>query len=71
MFGGGRSYAAKAGLGVSDDSSIDEPSAEYLRREITVVVDIKSEEKELKASYEWSGNVWGHGLFSLGIKFPI
>ncbi|KAH7420077.1 FAD dependent oxidoreductase-like protein [Cadophora sp. MPI-SDFR-AT-0126] len=55
MFGGGRSYAAKAGLGVSDDSSIDLPAAEYLRKEITVIVDIKSQEKELKATYEWSG----------------
>ncbi|PVH85140.1 FAD dependent oxidoreductase [Cadophora sp. DSE1049] len=55
MFGGGRSYAAKAGLGVSDDSSIDLPAAEYLRKEITVIVNIKSQEKELKASYEWSG----------------
>ncbi|KAH7350695.1 FAD dependent oxidoreductase-like protein [Rhexocercosporidium sp. MPI-PUGE-AT-0058] len=55
MFGGGRSYASNAGLGVSDDSSIDLPAAEYLRREINVVVDVKSHEKELKASYEWSG----------------
>ncbi|KAK0108169.1 hypothetical protein ONS95_002991 [Cadophora gregata] len=55
MFGGGRSYAANAGLGVSDDSSIDLPAAEYLRKEITVIVDIKSEEKKLKATYEWSG----------------
>jgi glycine/D-amino acid oxidase-like deaminating enzyme len=55
MFGGGRSYAANAGLGVFDDSSIDLPAAEYLRTGINTVVDIKSEEEELKASYEWSG----------------
>ncbi|KAK2624962.1 hypothetical protein QTJ16_005331 [Diplocarpon rosae] len=55
MFGGGRSYAAHAGLGVSDDSSIDPPAAEYLRTEINSLVDIQSQEKELTASYEWSG----------------
>lgn len=55
MFGGGRSFAAHAGVGVSDDSSIDLPAAEYLRTEINHVVDIKSKDKELKASYEWSG----------------
>ncbi|CZS92131.1 uncharacterized protein RCO7_00719 [Rhynchosporium graminicola] len=55
MFGGGRSHAAKAGVGVSDDSSYDLPAAEYLRREINVIVDIKSEEEELEATYEWSG----------------
>ncbi|EKD20895.1 FAD dependent oxidoreductase [Drepanopeziza brunnea f. sp. 'multigermtubi' MB_m1] len=55
MFGGGRSYAAHAGVGVSDDSSIDLPAAEYLRTAINTVVDIKSEQKELQASYEWSG----------------
>lgn len=55
MFGGGRSYAAHAGVGVSDDSSIDLPAAEYLRTEITSILDIQSREKELKASHEWSG----------------
>jgi glycine/D-amino acid oxidase-like deaminating enzyme len=55
MFGGGRSYASGAGLGVSDDSSIDPPAAEYLRREINVVLDLQHDESELEASYEWSG----------------
>lgn len=55
MFGGGRSYAAKAGLGVSDDSSIDSPAAAYLRRELKNVLEIQQEDKELKATYEWSG----------------
>jgi glycine/D-amino acid oxidase-like deaminating enzyme len=55
MFGGGRSYAAKAGLGISDDSSIDPPAAAFLRRELKNVVDINQEEKELKATFEWSG----------------
>lgn len=61
MFGGGRSYAAHAGLGVSDDSSIDEPAAAYLRNELNVVLDLGNggkegtEGKELKASHEWSG----------------
>lgn len=58
MFGGARSYAKGAGVGVSDDSSIDKPAASYLRREIFAVLDVKSEgdeSRELKASYEWSG----------------
>lgn len=55
MFGGGRSYASGAGVGVSDDSSIDPPAAAYLRREINFVLDLKHDKRELKASYEWSG----------------
>lgn len=55
MFGGGRSYAKNEGVGVSDDSSIDPPAAQYLRQEINVVLDTKSDEKELAATFEWSG----------------
>lgn len=55
MFGGGRSYASQAGVGVSDDSSIDPPAAAYLRRELNVVLDLQHDDKELEASYEWSG----------------
>jgi len=55
MFGGGRSYAANAGLGVSDDSSIDEPAAAYLREELNVLLDLGNEGRELEASHEWSG----------------
>ncbi|KAG0646717.1 hypothetical protein D0Z07_6189 [Hyphodiscus hymeniophilus] len=55
MFGGGRSYASGAGLGVSDDSSIDPPAAAYLRREINEVLNLQHDREELKASYEWSG----------------
>ncbi|KAE9378329.1 FAD dependent oxidoreductase-like protein [Stipitochalara longipes BDJ] len=55
MFGGGRSYAAGAGVGVSDDSEIDPPAAKYLRQELSKVLDLKNEGKELDASYEWSG----------------
>ncbi|CZR60639.1 uncharacterized protein PAC_10535 [Phialocephala subalpina] len=55
MFGGGRSYAANHGLGVSDDSGIDPPAAEYLRREISLLLDIHNDSKPLTATYEWSG----------------
>ncbi|KAF4628270.1 hypothetical protein G7Y89_g9890 [Cudoniella acicularis] len=55
MFGGGRSYAAKSGVGVSDDSSIDEPAAAYLRQELNVVLDLQNKDHELEATYEWSG----------------
>ena len=55
MFGGGRSYASNAGLGVSDDSSVDDPAAAYLRRELNVVLDLQNKDHELEATYEWSG----------------
>jgi glycine/D-amino acid oxidase-like deaminating enzyme len=55
MFGGGRSYAAGAGVGVSDDSEIDPPAAKYLRQELSKVLDLKNGGRELRASYEWSG----------------
>ncbi len=55
MFGGGRSYAANAGVGVSDDSSIDVPAAAYLRQELSKVLDLKNDGQELRASHEWSG----------------
>lgn len=55
MFGGGRSYAANAGIGVSDDSHIDLPTAEFLRREISIVLDLKNDANELEATWEWSG----------------
>jgi glycine/D-amino acid oxidase-like deaminating enzyme len=55
MFGGGRSHATNAGVGVSDDSHIDPLAAAYLRRELNVVFDLKNEDKELEATWEWSG----------------
>ena len=55
MFGGARSYAVGAGVGISDDSSIDKPAAAYLRRELNVVLDLQNNDEELPASYEWSG----------------
>jgi glycine/D-amino acid oxidase-like deaminating enzyme len=55
MFGGARSYAENAGIGVSDDSAIDPPAAAYLRREINVLLELENEGKELQASWEWSG----------------
>jgi len=55
MFGGGRNYAAHKGIGVSDDSEIDEPVARYLRQELNNVLDLRNGSDELKASHEWSG----------------
>jgi len=55
MFGGGRSYAASAGVGISDDSSIDPPVAAYLRQELSKVLDLNNDGQKLKASHEWSG----------------
>jgi len=53
MFGGGRNITS--GVGISNDSSIDEPSAAYLRRELNVLLDLHNNDEELEASYEWSG----------------
>jgi glycine/D-amino acid oxidase-like deaminating enzyme len=55
MFGGGRSYAAHAGVGVSDDSHIDPPAASYLRRELNNLLDLNNDDEELQAQWEWSG----------------
>jgi glycine/D-amino acid oxidase-like deaminating enzyme len=55
MFGGGRLYAAKSGIGISDDSSIDDPAAAYLRRELNVVLNLQNDKSDLDATYEWSG----------------
>ncbi|RDW92256.1 putative FAD dependent oxidoreductase protein [Coleophoma crateriformis] len=55
MFGGGRNFAVKGGIGVSDDSSIDPPAAAYLRRELNVMLDLQNHDDELEASCEWSG----------------
>lgn len=55
MFGGGRSYAASAGVGVSDDSHIDPPAATYLRRELNNLLDLEDGDGELEAEWEWSG----------------
>jgi glycine/D-amino acid oxidase-like deaminating enzyme len=55
MFGGGRSYAAQAGVGVSSDSFIDESAAAYLRRELSIMLDLQNDKQGLEASHEWSG----------------
>lgn len=55
MFGGGREYAAGLGVGVSDDSDIDQLSADYLRQALNNLLDIQNNETELRASHEWSG----------------
>ncbi|KAF7870561.1 hypothetical protein EAF04_004305 [Stromatinia cepivora] len=55
MFGGGRQHALQAGMGVFDDSSIDPPAADYLRRELPRALNLHNNQEELKATYEWSG----------------
>lgn len=55
MFGGGRQYEDGFGEGVSDDSYIDQPAANYLRRELIQVLDLSTDKPELCASYEWTG----------------
>ena len=56
MFGGGRQYAAQAGVGVSDDSFTSKSAASYLRNKLNNVLDISAiPSEELKASHEWTG----------------
>lgn len=57
MFGGGRHYGAEAGVGISDDSFISPPAADYLRRALIDALDLQTapEVTELEATHEWSG----------------
>ncbi|CAD0081706.1 unnamed protein product, partial [Aureobasidium vineae] len=56
MFGGGRSYGPS--LGVSDDAEVEKNVARYLRTalpRLLVSGEEHKEEKELKATHEWTG----------------
>lgn len=55
MFGGGRGQAAILGMGVADDTTIDESVAHYLRTELNDELDLDNGKEELTASYEWTG----------------
>ncbi|KAI9743936.1 MAG: hypothetical protein M1818_002670 [Claussenomyces sp. TS43310] len=55
MLGGGRRFAAHQGVGVSDDSQIDDSTRDYLRDALNVVLDLGNEGEPLGANYEWSG----------------
>lgn len=55
MFGGGRRYASMGGIGVSDDSEIDQTTSRFLHTALHDVLDIRKEHEKLSPSYEWSG----------------
>lgn len=55
MFGGGREYTPGLGMGVSDDSDIDQPAADYLRMALNQLLETQNNGTELYASHEWSG----------------
>jgi glycine/D-amino acid oxidase-like deaminating enzyme len=55
LFGGGREYAAGLGVGISDDSDIDQLVADYLRQALNNLLDIQNNGTDLRASHEWSG----------------
>jgi len=58
MFGGGRTAAKLGSIGESDDSVIDEGSAEYLRKSLLELMDLGGDVKhmtELKPTHEWTG----------------
>lgn len=57
MFGGGRHYDPKAGVGISDDSFISPPAASYLRQALVSALDLQTspEVTQLEATHEWSG----------------
>ncbi|KAI5922690.1 FAD dependent oxidoreductase [Camillea tinctor] len=71
IFGGGRRHAPGRGVGVSDDSTIDEAVAWYLRGELAGMMDLssssspdavaapegekKKEKQDLEPTHEWTG----------------
>lgn len=58
MFGGGRGAGVLPSIGISDDSSIDEGSAAYLRSALLKVLKLGGETeglKELEAAAQWTG----------------
>lgn len=66
IYGGGRIRADGHGLGVWDDSTIDEPVAQYLRGELNGLMDLSIREQgksqgqqlpkqDLQPTYEWAG----------------
>ena len=61
MFGGGRVAGELDGVGVTDDSILDQGSAKYLRKALLKLMRLGGETeglKELKATHQWSG-IWG------------
>ncbi|KAI1122455.1 FAD dependent oxidoreductase [Nemania abortiva] len=55
IYGGGRIRAEGHGLGVWDDSTMDEPVAQYLRSELSGLMDFSTREKEGKTQGEHDG----------------
>ncbi|KAI1390002.1 FAD dependent oxidoreductase [Hypoxylon trugodes] len=65
IFGGGRQHARKRGVGVWDDSSVDESVSWYLRGELGSVVDLslyhekegdtETKKQDLTPTHEWTG----------------
>lgn len=69
IYGGGRIRAEGHGLGVWDDSTIDEPVAQYLRGELSGLIDLSIHEErkaqgehgiqfpkhDLEPTFEWAG----------------
>ena len=61
MFGGGRAASKFSAIGETDDSILDEGSAQYLRQALLKLMALGGETQdlqELKASHIWSG-IWG------------
>ncbi|KAL7795467.1 FAD dependent oxidoreductase [Trichoderma afarasin] len=56
VYGGGRIHAEGHGLGVWDDSAIDEPVARYLKHELGGLMDLSMHEQE-KAQGEYGANL--------------
>ena len=61
MFGGGRVASKLNAIGETDDSLVDEGSAQYLRQALLKLMDLGGETeslKELDCEFYWSG-IWG------------
>ncbi|KAK3986333.1 FAD dependent oxidoreductase-domain-containing protein [Cladorrhinum sp. PSN332] len=57
IYGGGRRFANKLGVGISSDDEVEPTVAQYLRSELTPVLNLSdgTKNEQLKAKYEWTG----------------
>jgi glycine/D-amino acid oxidase-like deaminating enzyme len=55
VFGGGRGLSRNTGVGVSDDSYIDQSTKHYLRTALNDILTLESPRVELQPTHEWSG----------------
>lgn len=55
LFGGGRRYALGGGVGISDDSELDETTKTFLRESLSEVLKLEDKSQTTEVSFEWTG----------------